>query len=174
MTEPRIIRVAAIDEGMLAQLAEVTKDCVDAGASIGFMQPFTDAHAIAFWRKVAGDVAAGRRVLLVAEDEHGVCGTVQLILDMPDNQPHRADLAKMQVHRRARRRGLGAALLRAAEDTARSCGKTLLVLDAVTDGDAARLYANHGWVRVGDIPDFALFPDGRSCSTTYFYKNLTI
>jgi GNAT superfamily N-acetyltransferase len=172
MTEPRIIRVAAIDEGMLAQLAEVTKDCVDAGASIGFMQPFTDAHAIAFWRKVAGDVAAGRRVLLVAEDEHGVCGTVQLILDMPDNQPHRADLAKMQVHRRARRRGLGAALMRAAEQTARECGKTLLVLDAVTDGDAARLYAKLGWVRVGDIPNYALFPQGGYCSTTYFYRNL--
>jgi len=172
MSEPRIRRVQAIDERMLAQLAEVTKDCVDAGASIGFMHPFTDAHAITFWRKVAGDVAAGRRLLLVAEDDGGVCGTVQLIVDMPDNQPHRADLAKMQVHRRARRQGLGAALLRAAEQTARECGKTLLVLDAVTDGDAARLYAKLGWVRVGDIPDYALFPQGGYCSTTYFYRNL--
>jgi GNAT superfamily N-acetyltransferase len=114
MTESRITRVATIDDGLLAQLAAVTKDCVDAGASIGFMQPFTAAHARAFWRKVAADVASGRRLLLVAEDERGVCGTVQLIVDMPDNQPHRADLAKMQVHRRARRKGLGAALLRAA------------------------------------------------------------
>lgn len=172
MSEPRIRRVQTIDERMLAQLAEVTKDCVDAGASIGFMQPFTDAHAITFWRKVADDVTAGRRLLLVAEDDGGVCGTVQLIVDMPDNQPHRADLAKMQVHRRARRQGLGAALLRAAEQTARECGKTLLVLDAVTDGDAARLYAKLGWVRVGDIPNYALFPQGGYCSTTYFYRDL--
>jgi GNAT superfamily N-acetyltransferase len=172
MSEPRIRRVQAVDERMLAQLAEVTKDCVDAGASIGFMQPFTGAQAITFWREVAGDVAAGRRLLLVAEDDGGVCGTVQLIVDMPDNQPHRADLAKMQVHRRARRNGLGAALLRAAEQAARECGKTLLVLDAVTDGDAARLYAKLGWVRVGDIPNYALFPQGGYCSTTYFYRNL--
>ena len=172
MSEPRIRRVTTIDQGMLAQLAEVTKDCVDAGASIGFMQPFTAEHAVAFWRKVAGEVAAGRRLLLVAEDEGGVCGTVQLLVDMPDNQPHRADLAKMQVHRRARRRGLGAALMRAAEQTARECGKTLLVLDAVTDGDAARLYAKLGWVRVGDIPNYALFPRGGYCSTTYFYRDL--
>lgn len=172
MSEPRIRRLQSVDERMLAQLAEVTKDCVDAGASIGFMHPFTDAHAITFWRKVADDVAAGRRLLLVAEDDGGVCGTVQLIVDMPDNQPHRADLAKMQVHRRARRKGLGAALLRAAEQTARECGKTLLVLDAVTDGDAARLYAKLGWVRVGDIPNYALFPQGGYCSTTYFYRDL--
>jgi GNAT superfamily N-acetyltransferase len=169
-----IRRVTELDERLIGTLAEVTKDCVDGGASIGFMQPFTREKAVTFWRKIAGAVAAEQRVLLIAEDDQGVCGTVQLIVDLPDNQPHRADLAKMQVHRRARRRGLGAALLRAAEDTARSCGKTLLVLDAVTDGEAARLYANHGWVRVGDIPNFALFPDGRYCSTTYFYKELTI
>ena len=78
----------------------------------------------------------------------------------------------MQVHRRARRQGLGAALMRAAEDTARECGKTLLVLDAVTDGDAARLYERLGWVRVGDIPNYALFPEGGFCSTTYFYRDL--
>ena len=172
MSERRITRVKALNEVMLAQLAEVTRDCVDAGASIGFMQPFTAEHAVAFWRNVAGDVAAGRRLLLVAEDDHGVCGTVQLIIAMPDNQPHRADVAKMQVHRRARRQGLGAALMRAAEQTARECGKRLLVLDAVTDGDAARLYARLGWVRVGDIPNYALYPQGGYCSTTYFYRDL--
>lgn len=167
-----IRRVANLDERLIEQLAEVTKDCVDGGASIGFMQPFTRDRAVAFWRNMAGAVAAGQRALLVAEDDRGVCGTVQLIFDLPDNQPHRADLAKMQVHRRARRRGLGEALLRAAEETARSCGKTLLVLDAVTDGDAARLYARLGWVRVGDIPNYALYPDGGYCSTTYFYRDL--
>jgi GNAT superfamily N-acetyltransferase len=97
---------------------------------------------------------------------------VQLIFDLPENQPHRADLAKMLVHRRARRQGLGERLLQAAEDTARQCGKTLLVLDAVTDGDAARMYARHGWQRVGDIPEYALFPNGGFCSTTVFYRKL--
>lgn len=171
---PRIRRVHQLDEHLVGGLAEVTKDCVDGGASIGFMQPFTRERAIDFWRQVGVAVAAGQRALLVAEDDQGVCGTVQLIFDLPDNQPHRADLAKMQVHRRARKHGVGAALLRAAEATARSCGKTLLVLDAVTGGDAARLYARFGWVRVGDIPNYALYPDGGYCSTTYFYKDLTI
>jgi GNAT superfamily N-acetyltransferase len=101
-----------------------------------------------------------------------VCGTVQLVLEQPDNQPHRADVAKMLVHRRARRRGLGAALMWAAESVAIDCGKTLLVLDAVTGGDAARLYERLGWVRVGDVPRYALMPDGRPCGTTYYYRDL--
>jgi len=127
---------------------------------------------VVFWQHVAQDVAAGKRALLVAEDAAGICGTVQLIFDLPENQPHRADLAKMLVHRRARRQGLGAALMRAAETTARECNKTLLVLDTVTGGDAERLYASLGWVRVGDIPDYALFPQGGFCSTTVFYRKL--
>jgi GNAT superfamily N-acetyltransferase len=157
---------------MIDALADVLLDCVEGGASVSFMQPLTRERAAAFWRKVADGVRAGTRALLIAEDDEGVCGTVQLIFDLPENQPHRADLAKMLVHRRARRKGLGAALMRAAEQTARECGKTLLVLDAVTDGDAARLYAKLGWVRVGDIPNYALYPQGGYCSTTYFYRNL--
>ena len=168
----KIRRVDSLDERLIGELADVTKDCVDGGASIGFMQPFTREQAEMFWRKIAAAVAAGQRALLIAEDDQGVCGTVQLIFDLPDNQPHRADLAKMQVHGRMRRQGVGEALLKAAEDTARQCGKTLLVLDAVTDGDAYRLYARNSWVRVGDIPEYALYPDGGYCSTTYFYKRL--
>jgi GNAT superfamily N-acetyltransferase len=99
-------------------------------------------------------------------------GTVQLVLDQPENQPHRADLAKMLVHRRARREGLGAQLMRAAEVLAQDCGKTLLVLDTVTGGDAERLYARLGWQRVGVIPDYALWPRGGLCATTYFYRRL--
>ena len=166
-------RLLVVDDAQIDALAGVTMDCVEGGASIGFMDPLIRERAVAFWRRVADGVARGERVLLVAEDPKGVCGTVQLILDMPDNQPHRADLAKMQVHRRARRHGLGAALMRAAEQTARECGRTLLVLDAVTDGDAARLYARLGWVRVGDIPRFALMPKGGFCSTTFYYRDLT-
>ncbi|MFA5909950.1 MAG: GNAT family N-acetyltransferase [Vicinamibacterales bacterium] len=166
-------RLHVVDDAQIEALADVLIDCVEGGASVGFMLPLTRERALAFWRRVAGDVAAGRRALMVAEDAQGMCGTVQLIFDLPENQPHRADLAKMQVHRRARRQGLGAALMRAAEDTARECGKTLLVLDAVTDGDAARLYERLGWVRVGDIPSYALFPGGGFCSTTYFYRDLS-
>jgi GNAT superfamily N-acetyltransferase len=172
MSAAAVRRVSRLDEGMLDGLIEVLMDCVAGGASVSFMQPLTRERAAAFWRRVAGDVDAGTRALLVAEDGQGVCGTVQLIFDLPENQPHRAEVAKMLVHRRARRQGLGAALMHGAEQTARECGKTLLVLDAVTGGDAARLYARLGWVRVGDIPNFALFPQGGYCSTTYFYRNL--
>lgn len=136
------------------------------------MVPISRDRAVAFWSRVAQAVAAGERALLIAEDGLGICGTVQLILNLPENQPHRADLAKMLVHRRARRQGLGADLMRAAEAMARNCGKTLLVLDAVTGGDAARLYERLDWIRVGDVPNYALMPDGAPCSTTYFYRNL--
>ena len=165
-------RVHTVSDAEIDGLASVLIDCVDGGASVSFMHPLTRERAVAFWRRIADGVAAGERALLVAEDAHGLCGTVQLVLEQPENQPHRADLAKMLVHRRARRQGLGAALMRAAEDTARECGKALLVLDAVTDGDAARLYARLGWQRVGDIPGYALLPRGGLCSTTVFYRDL--
>jgi GNAT superfamily N-acetyltransferase len=134
------------------------------------MHPLAPDRARAFWSTVADGVAAGNRALLVAEDEDGIVGTVQLVFAQPENQPHRADLAKMLVHRRARRRGLGAALLRAAEELARDCGKTLLVLDTVTGSDAERLYVRGGWVRVGPIPEYALMPRGGLTSTTVYYK----
>jgi GNAT superfamily N-acetyltransferase len=136
------------------------------------MLPLTRDRAVAFWRDVAQGVVAGKRALLVAEDARGVCGTVQLIFDLPENQPHRADLVKMLVHRRARRQGLGSALMHAAEATARECSRTLLVLDTVTGGDAERLYERLGWVRVGAVPNYALFPRGGFCSTTIFYRTL--
>jgi GNAT superfamily N-acetyltransferase len=165
-------RLHAVDEVQIQGLADVLIDCVEGGASVSFMHPLTRDRALAFWRRVADGVAAGQRALVIAEDARGVCGTVQLIFDLPENQPHRADLAKMLVHRRARRQGLGAALVRAAEQTARDCGKTLLVLDTVTGSDASRLYARLGWVRVGDIPRYALMPRGGFCSTTVFYRDL--
>ena len=167
-----IRRLDAIDDAHIEALADVLIDCVEGGASVSFMHPLTRDRAVAFWRRVAQGVAAGERALLVAEDAQGLCGTVQLVFDLPENQPHRADVAKMLVHRRARRRGLGAALLQAAEDTARECGKTLLVLDAVTNGDAARLYERLGWERVGVIPGYALWPQGGLCDTTVYYRKL--
>lgn len=166
-------RLDALDETQIDRLASVLIDCVEGGASVSFMHPLSRGRAVAFWRRVAEGVAAGERAILVAEDAKGLCGTVQLIFDLPENQPHRADLAKMLVHRRARRQGLGAALLRAAEATARECGRTLLVLDSVTGGNGARLYERMGWVPVGAIPDYALMPRGGLCSTTVFYRKLS-
>lgn len=166
-------RLLALDEAHIAALADLLIDCVDKGASVSFMHPLTRERAVSFWRGVAQGVAAGERAVLVANDAEGLCGTVQLILRQPENQPHRADLAKMLVHHRARRRGLGEALLRAAEATAVDCGKTLLVLDAVTNGDGARLYERLGWQRVGEIPGYALFPRGGFCGTTYYFRKLT-
>jgi GNAT superfamily N-acetyltransferase len=165
-------RLHAVDDAQLGALADVLVDCVEGGASVSFMHPLDRERAAVFWRRVAEDVAAGRRALWVAEDAGGICGTVQLLFDLPENQPHRAELAKMLVHRRARRQGLGASLVRAAEDGARASGKTLLVLDTVTGADAERLYARLGWVRVGVIPGYALMPRGGPCSTTVFYRDL--
>jgi GNAT superfamily N-acetyltransferase len=154
-------------------LAEVLIDCVHGGASVGFMAPLPKERALGFWRQVAASVVRGERVLLVAQDAAGrIVGTTQLILAMPDNQPHRADVAKMLVHRSARRRGVAQDLLEAIDAAARQHHKSVLVLDTVTHSDAWRLYQRAGWQRVGDIAHYALMPDGAFCSTTYFSKQL--
>jgi GNAT superfamily N-acetyltransferase len=171
-TDWALRRVEVLDDAQIEQLTDVLIDCVDGGASVSFMHPLSRERAATFWRRVAEGVISGERALLVAEDTLGICGTVQLVLAQPENQPHRADLAMMLVCRRARRQGLGAALMQAAERVARECRKTLLVLDAVTDGDAARLYERLGWVRVGTIPDYALLPMGGLCSTTVYYRRI--
>ncbi|HZN52548.1 MAG TPA: GNAT family N-acetyltransferase [Methylomirabilota bacterium] len=174
MTVTDAIRIRCLDtigEREIQGLSDVLIDCVEGGASVSFMLPMTRAKAETFWRNAAAGVARGERVVLSAEDETGIVGTVQIILAQPENQPHRGDLAKMLVHRRARRRGIGEALLVAAERSALDAGKTLLVLDTASD-DAERLYARQGWQRCGIIPNYALFPDGRPCATTYFFKSL--
>jgi GNAT superfamily N-acetyltransferase len=167
-----IRRLSTLRDADIEQLAAVLVDCVEGGASVSFMHPLTHAKAAEFWRRLAGDVERGRRLLLVADDPSGIVGTVQVNLDLPENQPHRGDVAKMLVHRRARRRGIGSALVRAAEDFSRSASKTLLVLDTVTGGDAERLYARLGWIRVGEVPDYALWPRGGRCSTSVYYRRL--
>ena len=171
-TNPSIHRLTTVSDTQLQALADVLIDCVQGGASVSFMLPLAREKALAFWRDVAVGVARGDRALMVSLDDAGsITGTVQLILSQPENQPHRADLAKMLVHRRARRQGLGDALMQAAENVARECGKTLLVLDTASL-DAERLYARNGWTRVGAIPGYALLPQGGLCDTTYFYKLL--
>jgi len=154
-------------------LADVLIDCVEGGASVSFMLPMTREKAVAFWRGVADGVARGERVLLIAEDREGqVVGTVQMITALPENQPHRGDVVKMLVHRRARRRGVAQRLMAALDTVAREEGKTVLVLDTVTGGEAERLYERAGWHRVGVVPKYALMPNGNFCGTTFFYKHL--
>ncbi len=175
MTDARRARRVAAHEAArcIEELADVLIDCVAGGASVSFMWPLPRERAVAFWRAVADGVERGERALLIAEDSAGrIDGTVQLVLAQPDNQPHRADVAKMLVHRRARRRGVAQQLMAAADAVAREEGKTVLVLDTVTGGDAERLYARAGWQRVGDVPDYALMPDGSLCGTTFYYKHL--
>ncbi len=175
MTEDVTIRALSPQEAreQIEALSAVLIDCVEGGASVSFMLPLTKERADDFWRGVADGVAAGERILLVAEENGRTVGTVQVITKQPENQPHRADVSKMLVHRKARKRGLGAALMRAAEDAARKAGKTVLVLDTVTGSDGERLYTRLGWQRVGVIPNYALWPQGGLCDTTYFHKQIT-
>ena len=181
MTEPAAgsaaVRLLGAHEASkrVGELSAVLMDCVESGASVSFMAPLTRERADAFWRRVAEGVAANERLLLVGEDHPSgeIVGTVQVIFAVPENQPHRADIAKMLVRRSARRQGLGSRLMGAAEEAALAAGRTLLVLDTVTGGDAERLYQRMGWTRVGVVPDYALWPDGGLCDTTFFYKRLT-
>lgn len=170
-----IRRVHASDAaGYIPALASLLIDCVQGGASVSFMLPLSPAKAAAFWSDVADGVARGERVLLVAENHQGQpVGTVQLIVSQPDNQPHRADIAKMLVHRSARRRGIAQQLMEAVEREAHIMGKSVLVLDTQTGGDAERLYQRTGWHHAGQVPDYALTPDGTLCGTTFFYKRLS-
>jgi GNAT superfamily N-acetyltransferase len=169
----RIRCLQTIGDSEIRGLSDVLIDCVEGGASVGFMLPMLRTKAEAFWHSASAPVARRERLVLAAEDTAGaIVGTVSVILAQPENQPHRGDIAKMLVHRRARRRGVGTALLAAAEQSALGAGKTLLVLDTVTGNDAERLYARQGWQRCGQIPNYALWPDGRPCATTIYFKFL--
>lgn len=168
----QIRRLQVIGEREIQGLSDVLIDCVEGGASVSFMLPMTAEKARTFWVKAAESAARGERMIFAAEDGSGaIVGTVQVVLDLPENQPHRGDLSKMLVHRKARRLGVGAKLLTAAEQGALSAGKTVLVLDTASD-DAERLYRRQGWQYSGTIPDFALMPDGAFCATHIFYKML--
>jgi GNAT superfamily N-acetyltransferase len=154
-------------------LAEVLLDCVQGGASVSFMASLSKAEAEAFFQKVVEGVERGERILLAAFLDSDLLGTVQIITATPPNQPHRADVAKLLVHRSARGQGIAKRLMEEVEEASRSAGKTLLVLDTVTGGDAERLYTRLGWTKTGIIPNYALFPDGRFCDTTVFWKDLS-
>ena len=154
----------------LDALAAVLADCVAGGASVSYMAPFSRDDARVAFAAFAAEVDEGRRLLLAAFDNGSLVGTVQVILTAPPNQPHRGEIAKLLVHRAARNRGVAQQLMEHAETEARTEGKTLLNLDTVTGDAAERLYARLGWHPVGVIPGYALYPDGRVCDTTIFYK----
>lgn len=165
-------RLQVIGEQGIQGLSDVLIDCVEGGASVSFMYPMTREKARSFWTHAAASAARGERIIFAAENAAGaIVGTVQVLLDQPENQPHRGEIAKMLVHRQARRLGVGAALLKAAEQAALDAGKTLLVLDTASDA-AERLYARQGWQLCGQIPNYALMPDGAPCATTVFFKML--
>jgi len=167
----RIDRVAGTDELLVAGLTDVLLDAVQSGAGVSFMADLTREAAAAWWRRTL-EGATPRTVILVARDESGVVGTVQLQPAWPPNQPHRGDVAKLMVHRRARGKGVARALMEELERQARAQRFTLLLLDTCKGSAAERLYTSMGWTRVGEVPNFALNPDGSWCDTVFFYKQL--
>jgi GNAT superfamily N-acetyltransferase len=166
-----IILDAAAAKAAIDELAGVLVDCIAGGASVSFMLPYSRDDAVQFFGTVIASIARGETVLVAAKRDGRIVGSVQLGLDMPPNQPHRGDIKKLLVHRAARRHGIGAALMARAEDEARAHGRTLLVLDTAS-GDAERLYQRGGWQRVGVVPDYAMWPGGGFCDTTFFWKKL--
>ncbi|WP_429931448.1 N-acetyltransferase family protein [Agrobacterium vitis] len=171
MTAIRLLNAADAREA-IPDLCEILSDCVNGGASVGFMLPFDLETARPFWEGVADAVEAGDSLLLVAEHQDRLVGTVQIGLKQPPNQPHRADIKKLLVHRSARGLGLSRLLMAEAERQAARAGKTLIVLDTATGEPAEAIYEKLGWMRAGVVPDYALFPDGRFCDTTIFYKRV--
>jgi GNAT superfamily N-acetyltransferase len=155
----------------VGELAEVLAECVEAGASVSFMAPFDRGEAVAHFEAAARDVAAGGRILIAARADGRVVGTVQVLLAMPPNQPHRGEIAKLLVRPSARRQGIAQQLMERAEAEAVADGKTLLLLDTASDV-AERLYERLGWTRLGVVPDFALLPYGGFCDTTFFWKRI--
>jgi GNAT superfamily N-acetyltransferase len=162
---------AAAAQAAIDELCDVLVDCVEGGASVSFMLPFGHADGRKFFDKVIASVARDETVLVVAKLDGRIVGSVQVGLDMPPNQPHRGDIKKLLVHRAARKHGLGAALMQHAEAEAKARGRTLLVLDTAS-GDAERIYQRGGWQRVGVVPDYAMWPQGGFCDTTFFWKRI--
>lgn len=171
MIEIAIERVAAASDDVVQGLAALLVDAVHDNAGISFMEGLRLDEAAEWWRRTLS-TPSPRAVVLVARDEQGLVGTVQLQPAWPPNQPHRADVAKLIVHKRGRRRGIARALMRALERHAREERFTLLLLDTCKGSAAEQLYSSLGWIRVGEVPQFALNPDGTWCDTVFFYKRL--
>jgi GNAT superfamily N-acetyltransferase len=155
-------------------LGRILKECVDGGASVSFMPPFSVADGEAFYRRKAREIASGTRILLCAWVDGEMAGTVMLDLDMPPNQYHRGDLQKLLVSPKHRRRGLARVLMQAAESEAVGAKRQLLVLDTAHQSGAEALYRTLGWNEIGRIPNFAFNPDGSIAATTLFFKSIGV
>lgn len=168
------VRCLSADELSLHMddLCEVLSDCVNGGASVGFMLPFTPEDGRDYWAGVQESVRVGHTIIAVAEHEGRVVGTVQVGLAQKPNQPHRGDLMKLLVHRSARGLGLSRLLMACVEQEAARHGRTLLVLDTATGSEAEAIYPRFGWEKAGIIPDYALWPQGGFCGSTFFYKRI--
>lgn len=172
-SKPCYVLDAGAIEARIDELCDVLIDCVTRGASVSFILPFTPSKAREFWHGVAQSAGRGERLVLAVDNPSGaIVGTVQLIVQQPENQPHRADVAKLLVHSSARRQGLARQLMMALEASAAEQQKTQLVLDTATGSDAELFYHSCGWFKAGEIPNYALMPDGKLTGTTIFYKSL--
>ena len=171
MSAVSVETVDTVSEDVVRQLAALLVDAIDSGASISFMAGLRLEDAATWWRKTLSTLPP-RGVVLVARDDEGIAGTVQLQPAWAPNQPHRGDVAKLIVHRRARGRGVARALMAELERHARERRFTLLLLDTCKASPAERLYTSLGWIRVGEVPYYALNPDGTPCDTVFFYKQL--
>ncbi|TCU18304.1 GNAT family N-acetyltransferase [Rhizobium sullae] len=169
-----VIRILDAQQARAAipDLCEVLADCVNGGASVGFMQPYTPVDAERYWQGIVESVEAGVTLLAVAELDGKIVGTVQVGFASMPNQPHRGDLKKLLVHRAARGKGLARLLMEAIEREAAKHGKHLLVLDTATGSEAEVIYPRLGWQHAGVIPDYAMWPEGGYCATTLFYKRI--
>jgi len=168
------IQMLSADEARRAipALSSLMEDSIEDNASMGFMAPY-DAEAVqAFWQDVASNVAAGTTLLAVAVSDGEIVGTVQAALAQKPNQPHRADVMKLIVLRRHRGQGIARNLMEALDAVCLSHNRWLLVLDTATGSDAEAIYPRLGWQKAGVVPDYALYPDGGYCPTTFFYKRL--
>ncbi|HEY7131065.1 MAG TPA: GNAT family N-acetyltransferase [Candidatus Limnocylindrales bacterium] len=154
------------------ELGELLADAVDSGASVNFLKPFSAADGAAWWRARAVEVAAGDFVPVVARVDSRVAGTAVLVPSRKPNSPHRAEVVKVLVHRRARRRGIGAGLMAEIERMAAADGRWLLILDTTSGSDADRFYRRLGWTPFGEVPNHALTADGALSNTTYFFRDL--
>ena len=172
MTVEIVTLDALTAQAHITEFAEILSDCVNGGAGVSFMAPFSVEDALAWWPGPFASVARGERILFGAKKSGKIVGTVQLILDTPPNQRHRADISKMLVHSHARKQGIGERLMLAAETQARANRRTLLTLDTVTGSASQRLYSRLGWSVAGSIPDYAYLPNGQLHPATFMWKSL--
>lgn len=167
-----VVRPLGPDPATHAMLCEMLVETVADGGSVGFMHPLAPGDAAAFWDGALGAAARGARIVLGAWADERIVGTVSLILDLPPNQPHRAEIAKMMTRVAWRGRGVARTLLETAEKLATERGRTLLVLDTASDDGASGLYEKCGYRFAGEIPDFALKPQGGLTGTKLYWKRI--